>query len=29
MQLAANGDLLHYEWKEITPGQSLERGRAR
>ncbi len=22
MQLAANGDLLHYEWKEITPGKA-------
>lgn len=22
MQLAANGDLLHYEWKEISPGKA-------
>jgi hypothetical protein len=22
MQLAANGDLLHYEWKEVSPGKA-------
>lgn len=24
MQLAANGDLLHYEWKELTPGHASD-----
>lgn len=24
MQLAANGDLLHYEWKEIAPGKASD-----